>query len=157
MNINLHFRLKTLQDFQKKHPLSHVGGSVSLYLRGINLDRDLSNTDLDIVIPYDLSENEQKEYECRSDGNDFDYAVKVNCNEGNYVKIDIRVCPEPNFDVVYFEGFKYNVSLLKDVIHWKRTYAKKGVTKHINDLALITGEYKKVIEPKIDLEDDLPF
>lgn len=47
------------------------------------------------------------------------------------------VCPEPSFTTVEFEGIKYNVSLLNNILFWKKKYARKGVQKHIDDLITI--------------------
>jgi len=71
--------------------------------------------------------------------------------------MEIRVCPEPSFTVVEHEGHSYNVSLLSNILFWKRKYARKGVQKHIDDL--ITIETGVRPEPKkLELKGlDLPF
>jgi len=134
-------KLATLKEFQLQYPAAHVGGSIGLFLRGINLLRDLSNSDLDIMIDKFVFDNEAlKDYEQVSDANDFDYAIKKNVDNDWYVKMDIRVCPESSFDVIDFEGVSYNVSKYSDILHWKTKYANKGISKHINDLeAIKTG------------------
>jgi len=138
MNRLVKAKLEAIKDFQDKFPTSHVGGSFGLFLRGINLLRDLSASDLDITVDEILVDNfDSLEYQKRSDGIDFDYAIKKNLPNGLYVKIDIRVCPEPSFDEIIFEGVKYNVSKYRDIIFWKTKYAMKGVEKHIHDLEAI--------------------
>jgi len=47
----MQYKLEMLREFQAKYPDSHVGGSVGLYLHGINLQRDISRTDLDLTVP----------------------------------------------------------------------------------------------------------
>lgn len=112
MNRLIKLKLETLKEFQEKHPTSHVGGSIGLFLRGINLKRDLSKSDLDITIDEYVFEIEKlKDCEKRSDANVFDYAIKKNVDNDWYIKMDIRVCPEPSFDVIDFEGISYNVSM----------------------------------------------
>jgi hypothetical protein len=152
--------LETLKDFQDKHPNSHVGGSIGLMLRGVDLKRDLSKSDLDITIDeFCFDGAELADYEERSDRSDFDYAIKRNVGAVHYVKIDIRVCPEPSFDVVNYEGVDYNVSRLVDIIYWKKKYADKGVKKHIYDLeVIITGirTAEAFIDTDIDMSE-LPF
>lgn len=153
-------KLKALKEFQDNYPTSHVGGSIGLMIRGIDLKRDLFNSDLDITIDeYDLSKNTIDAIEQRSDTNDFDYAIKkVYANGEAYVKIDIRVCPEPSFDIIEFNGVNYNVSKLRDILFWKKKYANKGVKKHEYDLiAIETGvrPLEPVVEPNTN--DDLPF
>jgi hypothetical protein len=115
MNTKIKLKLKELREFQKIYPESHCGGSIGLMLHGIDLQRDLGNSDLDITTPDEIQVNNEV-YQERSDGNDFDYCLKRDIpSTGYYVKFDIRVCPEPSFEVVEFEGYKYNVSRLKDL------------------------------------------
>lgn len=157
------YKLNLLREFQSKYPDSHVGGSVGLYLHGIDLKRDISRTDLDITMP-DWSEDLTGIWrEEPSDASDFDY-VKTYKTPDNYFgcKMEIRVCPEPSFAVVEHEGHSYNVSLLSNILFWKKKYARKGVQKHIDDLITIeTG-----VRPprKVDIQLirktqnlDLPF
>lgn len=157
MNKLIKQKLDVVKEFQNKYPKSHVGGSIGLMLLGVNLYRDLSKSDLDIT----TSENIQKEdiindYEERSDVSDFDYAIQKQFESGFYLKIDIRISPEPQFDVVCFEGINYNVSKLKDILFWKKKFADKGVLKHKIDLITIETGIRPT-EVKIETEFDLPF
>ena len=139
MNGLIRLKLKVFQEFQVCNPTAHLGGSLGLMLRGIDLLRDLKTSDLDVTIDeYDATNLQKDLLNERSDGNDFDFCVsRVVADNGNYVKMDIRVSPEPSFDKIEFEGFVYNVSKLRDILFWKKKYAKKGVLKHINDLIVI--------------------
>jgi len=135
-------KLKVFQEFQLSNPTAHLGGSLGLFVRGIDLLRDLSKSDLDVTIDeYDVKNLEKDALHLSSDFNDFDFCTtKTIADNGNYVKMDIRVNPEPSFESIEFEGFKYNVSKLRDILFWKKKYAQKGVTKHKNDLiAIETG------------------
>ena len=147
-------KLETLKEFQENYPESHVGGSIGLFLRGVNLLRDLTKSDLDITIDeFDFNSMDLLDYEQRSDGNDFDHAIKKTVLGGWYVKIDIRICPEPSFEKITFEGVTYNVSKLRDIVFWKTKYANKGVKKHINDLEAI----KTGVRPLELVDYGLPF
>ena len=65
-------KLLALKEFQGKYPTSHVGGSIGLMLRGIDLKRDLLTSDLDITIDeYNFNENTIEGIQQRSDSNDF--------------------------------------------------------------------------------------
>lgn len=154
----MQYKLEVLREFQSKYPGSHVGGSVGLYLHGIDLQRDISKTDLDITMPDWADELNSTWKEEPSDASDFDYQ-KTHKTQDNYFccKMEIRVCPEPSFTVVEHEGYKYNVSLLSNILFWKKKYARKGVQKHIDDL--ITIEIGVRPEPKkLELKGlDLPF
>lgn len=154
------YKLSVLRKFQLEYPLSHVGGSVGLYLHGIDLKRDISRTDLDITIPdfADTLDNHKEYDKCPSNASDFDYRTMSKTKDNYFCcKMEIRVCPEPSFTVIEFQGFNYNVSLLSNILFWKKKYARKGVQKHIDDLITIeTG-----VRPnpkKLDLSGlDLPF
>lgn len=165
MNKLLEFKLKTLREFQEKYPTSHVGGSIGLMLRGVDLKRDLSASDLDITIDdYEFNSAIIKNSRKRSDRNDFDYNIQISSPENFYVQVDIRINPEPSFEVVTFDGNDYNVSKLRDILFWKKKYAKKGVAKHHEDLITIetgtrppnSGNYAFKI-PLSNWDDDLPF
>jgi hypothetical protein len=154
MSKMMDLKLQVLQEFQKQYPTSHVGGSIGLMLRGIDLQRDLQKSDLDITIDEFEFVNESN-MEHRSDANDFDFCLKRILEDGLYVKIDIRVTPEPSYDVIEFDGIKYNVSKYRHIIFWKKKYANKGCQKHTFDLVAIeTGA--RPTEPVLDI-CDLPF
>lgn len=158
----LELRFQTLRDFQEKYPTSHVGGSIGLMIHGIDLKRELHKSDLDITIDEFKLEPNQTSYEERSNGNDFDYAIKkvygnaVNPSDNIYVKIDIRITPEPSYEVVEYNGHKYNVSRVKDILFWKKKYADKCVTKHVDDLFCIEFGYRNSAIVYI-INDDFPF
>jgi hypothetical protein len=154
MNGLIRLKLKVFEEFQICNPTAHLGGSLGLMLSGIDLLRDLTNADLDVTIDeYDVSNLQKDNLDERSEGNDFDFCVrKIVQDNGNYVKMDLRINPEPSFDKIEFEGFTYNVSKPRDVLFWKNKYAKKGVRKHSDDLiAIETG-----VRPE-EINDDLWF
>lgn len=157
------YKLNLLRDFQAKYPDSHVGGSAGLYLHGIDLKRDISRTDLDITVPDFIEELKGVYDEDPSDSSDFDY-VKMHKSKDYYFccKIEIRVCPEPSYTTVEFEGHTYNVSLLSNILFWKRKYARKGVQKHIDDLITIETGVRPARKVDMNLIKelkalDLPF
>lgn len=152
-------KLRALKEFQDLYPTSHVGGSIGLMIRGVDLKRDMIKSDLDITIDeYEFKADDLPNMEERSDTCDFDFSLKKCYADGQlYVKIDIRVTPEPSFDVIDFNGVNYNVSKLRDILFWKNKYARKGVKKHENDLiAIETGvrPLDPIVEPELD---GLPF
>lgn len=150
-------KLEFLRDFQQQHPTSHVGGSMGLFLRGIDLKRDLTYSDLDITID-EMNVEETLKYESRSDNNDFDFSLKYDFPKNYYIKFDVRINPEPSFEIVEFDGYMYNVSKLRDILFWKQKYSNKGVQKHTNDLITIATGVRP-IEEWINniLTDDIPF
>jgi hypothetical protein len=157
MNNLIEQKLKTIKEFQDKYPTSHVGGSIGLMIRGIDLKRDLSKSDLDITVDeFDIKNISVDSVSERSDQSDFDLALQKDFENHSYLKIDLRICPEPSFDVVEFNGEKYNVSKVRDILFWKKRYASKGHLKHKYDIiAIETGVRPE--EPVIVYTDDLPF
>ncbi len=160
MNNRIELTLKALRDFQVKYPESHVGGSIGLMLHGVDLKRDLGLSDLDITVPHEIDVASLEATSCRSDAGDFDYALMVDCKKySQYVKMDIRMCPEPSFEIVYYGDHSYNVSRMRDIMFWKRKYAAKGVIKHINDITAIETGIRPVegVSYSINSDDSLPF
>jgi hypothetical protein len=159
--MKIEITLKTLREFQEKYPLSHVGGSIGIMMHGIDLKRDLSKSDLDITNPHKMPEMIFDNCFESSEPSDFDHRLVINVNENYYTKVEIRVNPEPSFEVLRFEGHNYNVSLLNNIIFWKQKYADKGYQKHIDDLIVINGgERPKPLIPTLSKQpfvDDLPF
>ena len=117
-------KLIFLRKFQSTYPSSHVGGSIGLMIRGIDLKRNLSNSDLDITVD-SFVPKKFRLMEERSNNSDFDYGYKIEHEDGHYTKIDIRVTPEPSFEVIEFEGHKYNVSMLRDIFILERKIFKQ--------------------------------
>lgn len=141
MNKLIEFKLKALREFQSEYTNSHVGGSIGLMLRGIDLQRDITSSDLDIttdIAPkgngiFALHEHSE------SNASDFDFALRKQ-RDNLYVKIDVRIDPKAEYDKIEYKGNVYNVSKYNDIIDWKQKYADKGVIKHKHDLiAIETG------------------
>ena len=182
MTKSVQSKLKFLREFQQKYPTSHIGGSVGLMLHGIDLKRNLDKSDLDVTIDElnleSFFTNYSKEFsehiDISSNTSDFDgrFVVQHNATSWyNYTKVEIRINPEPSFDVIGFEGHLYNVSKLRNILFWKEKYAKNGSQKHIEDLFVIKFgtkpnseeflEFAKIICPKEYVRnfdtDELPF
>ena len=157
MNIIIGHKLETIAEFQEKYPNSHIGGSIGLMILGYDLKRNLYDSDLDITVDV-FNEITIKDNGLvpRSDGNDFDFSLQKNHPDGLYTKIDIRIDPSQGFDIVEFNGLKYNVSKLADILFWKKKYSDKGVRKHEFDLiAIETG--LRPMESVGVCEDNFPF
>jgi len=163
MDYHIFEKLKIIKHFQDKYPLSHVGGSIGLCLHGIDLKRSLKNSDIDITVPNKLEQDIPFEtYEVSSSPSDFDYSFRAAETKSNlYSKIEIRITPEPSFVIIEFDGIKYNVSKLVDILFWKQKYADKGVQKHIDDMIVINGCERPVANAVVlsdfDSTDELPF
>ena len=161
MNHGIKRALEKLREFQSAFPESHVGGSIGLMLHGIDLKRDLNKSDLDITNPCALKFEYIKDYAESSSPSDFDHSIRAYLKDSNvYVKMEIRINPEPSFEIKEFEGNIYNVSKVRDILYWKQKYADKGVKKHVDDLVVINGGERPLVQVIADnkLDDDqLPF
>lgn len=150
--------LQAVKDFQNKVPSAHVGGSIGLYLHGIDLKRDLSQSDIDMTIEEYIPEEVTLEgYQETSNPDDFDHQFRFDIpNDNRYIKVDVRVSPEPSFEIIERDGVSYNVSKKRDILFWKKKYADKGVQKHIDDLVVINGGERPLLKV-FAITDDLPF
>lgn len=157
----LNEKLSIIKSFQDKYPDSHVGGSIGLYLHGIDLKRDISKSDIDMTKKYKLPETEKipfDNYQESSSPSDFDYSFRAfESDNAHYAKMEIRVTTEPSFVVINHDGINYNVSKLEDIIFWKQKYADKEIQKHIDDLIVINGGERPKQKQQAYNEDDLPF
>jgi len=156
-------RLDIIKDIQDVIPNCHVGGSIGLYLHGIKLQREYNRSDIDLVIDEEPPKKFQimnRYTETTSNPNDFDYRYRSAVKDGLYIKVDIRISPEPSFVVINFMGIDYNVSKQRDILFWKQKYADKWSEKHIADLNYIDGGNRPLqpVYTSSDGErDDLPF
>lgn len=162
MTHTLKEKLSIIKNFQNKYPDAHVGGSIGLYLHGIDLKRDVNKFDIDITKKYKLPEAERipfESYQESSSPTDFDYSFRAfESDNAHYAKMEVRVTTEPGFVVIEKEGVNYNVSKLEDIIFWKQKYADKGVQKHIDDLIVINGgERPAQKQIAVNIDDELPF
>lgn len=157
-------QLKLIREFQEKYPLSHVGGSLGLFLLGYDLKRTLG--DLDLITPeFDIKNKLLEDFDETSDWNDFDYRYRRWVKDGGsvYIKFDISIDKEQKYTVVEYDGYKYNVSLFENIMKYKKEYADKGVFKHKADLVVIETGVRPVdlsdIFTKVvnEYTDDLPF
>jgi hypothetical protein len=129
-------KLKYVRDFQSRHPNSHIGGSIGLMIHGVRIGRSLEFSDLDIVVDvFDKSSKDGKEL--KSSSNDFEFVLTENDGCDNHFKIDIKVDKSMEYCVLNEDGYDYNVSLLSDIMFYKRLYSFTGVFKHYADIEFI--------------------
>ena len=168
--VTIEHKLELVRQFQNRFPELHVGGSIGLFLHGVDLKRSLDKSDIDLTSPIPLSFSEPLDIENAEESSnpeDFEYAFMVYPlgYEKPYTKVDISLQPGKEFDVIIHESNSYKVSKLQDIYFWKSKYAAKGIEKHIDDfIAIVTGvrpERKKDEQPAVtvseDSIDDLPF
>src|SRR5690348_17251384 len=108
--------LNLIFDFQNKYPYSHVGGSIGLFLHGIDLKRHLTQSYIDMTIAHYASDIEFPNMEDSSDNSDFDRSTRINLNDSFYIKMDMRYAPDEPYDLIQFDGRMYRVSKINDII-----------------------------------------
>lgn len=161
-------KLKIIRAFQAKYPGSHVGGSLGLLIQGVDLQRDLRKSDIDMTVPGEIDVNsvfELDNMEQSSNPDDFDYQFRHHPDGfgGPYVKIDINIQPNRKYNTVVYFGHEYRASRIEEIIAWKHFYSMKGAGKHTNDLETIrTGKRSAEVNTKpaavvLGEADDLPF
>jgi hypothetical protein len=138
--------LEIIKRIQTKYPTSHVGGSIGLTLRGYDLKRDLTKSDIDICVT-DYVETPKNANELHPSGNDFDFTVEMN---------GIKICVVNDnqlYDVI--DGI--NVTNFDTIIHYKIDYHLKGYVKHTNDLLNMGITIPKTVIENAKQIDDIPF
>jgi len=140
------FQLETIRNLQTEFPNLILGGSISLYLHGIRLQRfDSWCGDFDFILPFwqDLSQSlttkvseeedffDDEGYGSSSD-EDFQFHSRF-AVEGR--KADVRINPKEKYEVVEFKGFKYKVAPFLVTLGAKIHYAKgRNGEKHKADV-----------------------
>jgi hypothetical protein len=122
-------KLRLIQLLQDKYFDLHVCGSIGLFLHGIDLGREVGDSDVDLVKASDDIDKSNRVEDHESDGNDFDYAIDY-----KDIHFEVRIDPAQKFTTVIYKGELYRVSELDEIIKWKKEYAEKGYEKHQKDL-----------------------
>lgn len=148
--------LELIQKLQAANPLVIVGGSTSLYLQGIKLKRLYKyGGDIDIILPYyfpfeDLRLPGTSQELKKSNDSDFQYVMEIDGRA-----IDLRIDPMQRYRTVEFEGVRYKVSLVEDILAAKISYIPNK-PKHKDDLYEMLGIESDVQILKIE-DTDLFF
>jgi len=136
------FKLHILRELQENFNL-FIGGSAALFINRLVLDRDNSNIDLDIIMPYyqnltDIKSrgliSEIEEFDGKKSGNDYDKTYALTTVKGDFIKLDVRIDPKQSYELVEYKGYKYKTSKLIDILEAKCRYAKEGNEKHLRDM-----------------------
>lgn len=130
--------LDIVKSLQEVNPFLIIGGSISLYLRGVRLERfKYSEVDYDITLPFyqkietkDGIVIDETNGEDRPSGSDYGETILI-----DDVKADIRIDPTQKYEIVKYKDFNYKVIPLETVIKAKAEYAlTKWGSKHREDL-----------------------
>jgi hypothetical protein len=132
MNTELNKKLETVRDILASYPTAHVGGSIGLYLQGIDLGRNFETSDIDIIMPKRPSDGTDiAEKDLSNSG--FDFTLEL--LEGGKTPIaEIAIDPDAEFRTVPYEGHEYRVTDWCYIVSRKAYYASKGNQKQRHDM-----------------------
>ena len=170
-NIKNVFCVDIILELQSRYNIT-IGGSVSLFLNGLELDRKSGSIDLDVVMPYyqkmrtkdfgkDSIIDEIEEVDAKKSGNDFMYTFCVTSKDGRFLKVDVRISPEQSYDIITFKDQEFKTCKVLETLAAKCKYAIEGNDKHKNDIFNLINFNTKTNNGKpkkdFDIFDCLPF
>jgi hypothetical protein len=170
---NLHIR--ELHQLQQLVPGVIITGSSALFLHGIKLKRWMKAkqvSDIDIIIPFFIDLSECKDIDFQDAGSltlstlknsfspleraqkyddkneySFDYTSKFGREYSSICTVDIKIDNKAEYETVEYQGDKFKVAKLEDIIIAKLKYGRHN-PKHIADLYEMTGKLIPVDVPE---------
>lgn len=135
-HLDMTMRLPKVRKLQEVNPNLIIGGSISLYIQGVRLERFKSGeVDYDITLPYyQILETKDgitvEEAEVRPSGSDYGETLLI-----DGIKADLRIDPSQKYEVIKYKDFEYKVVPLATIIKAKAEYAlTRWGLKHKQDL-----------------------
>ena len=147
-------RLEIYKEIESAHPGCHIGGSIGLFLHGIDLERTFIDSDIDICsfkphgkrLGLEESRNGYSETELAS-STDMDEICYKSEIEGDGVekriKIEYKYDKTQDFKFVEYKGVTYRVTLPEIILGWKVLFACRGSKKNREDLDNLGIKYIK--------------
>lgn len=149
-------RLKIFREIQERCKNScHLGGSIGLFLHGIDLGRNFLNSDLDItfykpkgdIFPTSKAGKgkiaQVEAFKSAVDMDEFCYFGEIADQYGDLVKGEFKYDTSQSFDLIEYEGFTYQVTKSDIILGWKVLFASRGSKKHRDDLDRLGIGYVK--------------
>ena len=145
-------RLEIYKKIEEAHPGCHLGGSIGLFLHGIDLGRTFADSDIDICSfkPHGKEFKDiQKKYSeiglaSATDMDEVSYRSEIEENGvEKRIKIEYKYDRTQNFKVVEYKGVTYRVTLPQMILGWKVLFACRGSKKHRADLDKLGVRYIK--------------
>lgn len=145
-------RLEIYKKIEEAHPGCHLGGSIGLFLHGIDLGRTFVDSDIDIC-SFKPNGKEFKDLQKRY--SEIGLASATDMDEVSYrseveedgvekrIKIEYKYDRTQNFKVVEYKGVTYRVTLPNIILGWKVLFACRGSKKHRADLDKLGVRYIK--------------
>lgn len=134
--LDIAMKLPTVRKLQEVNPNLIIGGSISLYLQGVRLERFKDGeVDYDITLPYyQILETKDgitvEQAEVRPSGSDYGETLLI-----DGIKADLRIDPKQKYEIIKYKDFNYKVIPLATIIKAKAEYAlSRWGLKHKEDL-----------------------
>ena len=145
-------RLEIYSSIELVHPGCHIGGSIGLFLQGIDLGRDFIESDIDIC-SFKPNGKEFKDIQKRyseiglasaTDIDEISYRSEIS-EEGvtKKIKIEYKYDRTQDFNLIKYKGVTYKVTKPEIILGWKVLFASRGSKKHRADLDKLGVSYIK--------------
>lgn len=133
--MTLQEKIDLVYNLQAKYKSIHVGGSLSLLLRGIDLGRPISDIDLCSSVKINSLKREIRNDTILS--SDFDYDISY-----KDIVIQLKIDKDQIYDTVVYNSRTFRVSKIETILYYKKLYSDRGYKKHTKDLKII----KKILK-----------
>ena len=145
-------RLEIYKAIESVHPGCHIGGSIGLFLHGIDLGRTFVDSDIDI---FSFKPNGKEFKDLQKKYSETGLASSTDMDEVTYrseieengvekrIKIEYKYDRTQNFKVVEYKGVTYRVTLPEIILGWKVLFACRGSKKNREDLDNLGIKYIK--------------
>jgi hypothetical protein len=145
-------RLEIYKAIESVHPGCHIGGSIGLFLHGIDLGRTFVDSDIDIC-SFKPNGREFKDLQKRysetglassTDMDEVTYKSEI-AEDGieKRIKIEYKYDRTQDFKLIEYKGVTYRVTLLEIILGWKVLFACRGSKKNRADLDKLGVKYLK--------------
>jgi len=143
-------RLEIYKAIESVHPGCHIGGSIGLFLHGIDLGRTFIDSDIDIC---SFKPHGKKLVDDRYSETDLSSSTEM--DEVSYnsvigedgvekrIKIEYKYDRTQDFKLVEYKGLTYRVTLPEIILGWKVLFACRGSKKNREDLDKLGIKYIK--------------
>ena len=143
-------RLEIYKSIESAHPGCHIGGSIGLFLHGIDLGRTFIDSDIDICSfkPHGkrLVDSRYSETDLASSTDMDEVCYNSEIEENGLekkIKIEYKYDTTQDFKLVEYKGVTYNVTLPEIILGWKVLFACRGSKKNREDLDKLGINYIK--------------
>jgi hypothetical protein len=151
-------RLRIYKKIQSMRPGCHIGGSIGLFLHGIDLGRNFADSDLDVCVSSPSNRRieltgspteeilgiEESTLSSSSDMDETSFNSDLLDDSGTPIKIKIeyKLDPTQPYTLIEYKGNSYRVTKPEVIIGWKILFAMRGSKKNIEDLEKIGVEWR---------------